>query len=227
MMRYKSHTNFTLSGQRLRATKTTSDHNNQLTQTPRQCNCNTFTQTPIQGANTQRNPTLPLADLDMDTTLPIDPVFSFLQPYSPSQDLFSTTFTLPPTFLSPLSQPAPPQTVFSALYLNGAILGLSCSVCITSVSPLPLPHHPPSLHPTESQLLIAHPRWYDRLPFPAMRDSLIRLKGVLDEEELLRDLCTMPSWRIDAEVGWERCCWDPGAWRMEKAWEGKWGWLMG
>jgi hypothetical protein len=37
-----------------------------------------------------------------------------------------------------------------------------------------------------------HPRWYDRLPFPRMRDSLIKLVGVIDEEELLRDLFTMP-----------------------------------
>jgi hypothetical protein len=37
-----------------------------------------------------------------------------------------------------------------------------------------------------------HPRWYDRLPFPRMRDSLIKLVGVVDEEELLRDLFTMP-----------------------------------
>jgi hypothetical protein len=55
-----------------------------------------------------------------------------------------------------------------------------------------------------------------------MRDSLIRLRGVVDEEELLKDLFTMPSFRIDG--GGE--AWDPRAWKMESEWEGKWGWLM-
>jgi hypothetical protein len=48
------------------------------------------------------------------------------------------------------------------------------------------------------------------------------LGGVVDEEELCKDFFTMPSFTI--EVGY--ASWDPRAWRMEKEWEGKWGWLM-
>lgn len=56
-----------------------------------------------------------------------------------------------------------------------------------------------------------------------MRDSLIRLVGVIDEEELIRDVFTMPSWRIE---GGEKSAWEPGKWRMEREWREKWGWLM-
>lgn len=67
-----------------------------------------------------------------------------------------------------------------------------------------------------------------------MRDSLIRLMGVVDEEELIKDLYLMPSWRIEIgdgdgdrnSEGWERKCWDPRYWVMEEGWRDKWGWLM-
>jgi hypothetical protein len=131
-------------------------------------------------------------------------------------------FTPTPRILSPQSQPDPPLTVFSALYLNGQILGIACSVCQPSRSPHASPHHPASLHPTESQLTIVHPRWMDSLPFPRMRDTLVRLLCAIDEEDLLRDLFTMPSWRIEGKGG---ASWDPKAWRMEDEWRDKWGWL--
>jgi hypothetical protein len=132
--------------------------------------------------------------------------------------------------MPPLNQPSPPLTVYAALYINGTILGLSCSACFASTSPLPSPGHPVALHPTDAQLLTVHPRWYDRLPFPKMRDTLIRLMGVIDEEQLLSDLFTMPSWIIDTTSsrggGSESACWDTRAWKMEKEWAAKWGWMM-
>ncbi|KAH7064013.1 hypothetical protein BKA63DRAFT_525658 [Paraphoma chrysanthemicola] len=155
--------------------------------------------------------------------LSVDRSLKTLATLSPSNASY-----LSPLLRSPISQPAPPLSVFSALYLNGSILGLTCAVCISSRSPHPSPNHPPSLHPTELQLQVVHPRWFDRLPFPRMRDTLIRLIGAIDEEELVRDLFTMPSWRI--ETGERRdgtdAAWDPRAWKMEKEWEVKWGWLM-
>ena len=132
--------------------------------------------------------------------------------------------------MPPLNQPPPPLTVYAALYINGTILGLSCSACFASTSPMPSPGHPAALHPTDTQLLTIHPRWYDRLPFPKMRDTLIKLIGVIDEEQLLRDLFTMPSWNIDTSSsrrnGTESACWDTRVWKMEKEWAAKWGWLM-
>lgn len=70
--------------------------------------------------------------------------------------------------------------------------------------------------------MIVHPRWIDRLPFPRLRDTLIKLRGVIDEEEILKDIFVMPSWTIMTG----RACWDPRAWVMEKEWADKWGWLM-
>ncbi|KAF1843470.1 uncharacterized protein K460DRAFT_396764 [Cucurbitaria berberidis CBS 394.84] len=124
--------------------------------------------------------------------------------------------------ISPLAQPNHPFTVVSALYINGEILGIPCSTACSSRTPAPTPSIPLPLHPTETQRLIVHPRWVDRLPFPKMRDNLITLQGVLDEEDFIRDIFTMPSWTITPG----RACWDPRAWKMEKEWAGKWGWLM-
>jgi hypothetical protein len=59
-----------------------------------------------------------------------------------------------------------------------------------------------------------------------MRDSLIKLIGAIDEEELVRDLFTMPSFRIENTRRGESAAWDPGAWRMEEVWRAKWGFLM-
>jgi hypothetical protein len=59
-----------------------------------------------------------------------------------------------------------------------------------------------------------------------MRDSLIKMIGAVDEEEFLEDLFTMPSWRIETRGRGDSAAWDPGAWRMEEEWMGKWGWLM-
>ncbi|KAJ4363081.1 hypothetical protein N0V83_010201 [Neocucurbitaria cava] len=124
--------------------------------------------------------------------------------------------------LSPLSQPNTPFTVFSALYINGKILGIRCATTYSSRTPPPTPDIPLPLHATDTQRLILHPRWFDRFPFPKMRDSLIKLQGVIDEEELVKDIFTMPSWRIVEG----RACWDPRAWKMEREWATKWGWLM-
>lgn len=124
--------------------------------------------------------------------------------------------------LSPLAQPNLPFTVFSALFINGQMLGIPCSTSHINRTPAPKPSVPLPLHATETQRLVMHPSWFDRLPFPKMRDSLITLQGVLDEEEIVKDLFTMPSWTIQAG----RACWDPRAWKMEKEWSTKWGWLM-
>ena len=123
---------------------------------------------------------------------------------------------------SPLAQPNHPFTVFSALYINGELQGIPCATTYSARTPSPTPSIPLPLHPTEMQLMIVHPRWIDRLPFPRMRDSLIKLRGVVDEEEILKDIFTMPSWTITPG----QACWDPRAWKMEKEWAGKWGWLM-
>ncbi|KAH7382606.1 hypothetical protein DE146DRAFT_233990 [Phaeosphaeria sp. MPI-PUGE-AT-0046c] len=212
--------------QRLREAKTTTDsHPIQ----PKTCDCDPSTHTSVRKLH-HRGPralTPEFDSTDSTLTMTFDIIDPALESFISSQkDLLDIDFDLPlspPPLLSPQSQPAPPVTVFTAMYLNGQMLGLSCSICITSRSPFPAPHHPPALRPTQTQLLTPHPRWYDRFPFPRMRDTLIRLVGVIDEEELIRDFFTMPSWRIE---GGENASWEPGSWIMEKEWRNKWGWLM-
>jgi hypothetical protein len=67
-----------------------------------------------------------------------------------------------------------------------------------------------------------HFQWIDRLPFPKLRDSLIRLQGVVDLDEFLNDIFVAPSFSI--RKGAES--WDPRGWSMEGAWAKKWGWLF-
>jgi hypothetical protein len=170
------------------------------------------------------DPTLDFLDLEFIDSMPDFNAMKSPPETPPERRL------IPLPLPSPLNQLAPALTVFSALYLNGNLLGLSCSICVTSRSPFPSPSHPLPLHPTELQLTVAHPRWFDRFPFPRWRDSLIRLLGVIDEEELLKDLFTQPSWTIETggsrAGGWESAAWDPKAWTMEESFRVKWGWLM-
>ncbi|KAH4264464.1 hypothetical protein HBI04_080590 [Parastagonospora nodorum] len=205
-----------------------------ITTISRRCNCNPIAHTPIQDVHAHHP--ISTLDTDIDSALalsPTDPILDFLNP-SPNDQL-AIDFTTPnlinpaPYLPSPQSPLQPPLTIFTALYLNGLTLSLSCTACLHTPSPPAHASHPLSLHPTPTQLTTAHPRWFDRLPFPTMRDNLIRLMdmGVLDEEEFLRDLFTMESWRIETGgVGWSESAWNTRGWRMEGAWRGKWGWLM-
>lgn len=175
------------------------------------------------------DPALDFLDLDL-----LDSVLDFNAMKSPPETPPHQRL-VPLPLPSPSSSLAPALTVFSAMYLNGTILGLSCSICTTSCSPFPSPSHPLPLHPTELQLTVPHPRWFDRFPNSRWRDSLIRALGVIDEEDLLKDLFTQPSWTIETggrkganweSAAWESAAWDPKAWKMEDSFRAKWGWLM-
>ncbi|PSN69232.1 hypothetical protein BS50DRAFT_586569 [Corynespora cassiicola Philippines] len=127
-----------------------------------------------------------------------------------------------PAVTTLISQPVYPLNVYGALYLNGEILGLTCSAVIPSKSSPARPGTPPSLRPTQMQLMTIHAPWIDRIPFPKMRDSLISLSGILDEDEVLRDLALIPSFTITPGGA----SWDPRAWNIEKPFADKWGYLF-
>ncbi|KAF2999736.1 hypothetical protein E8E13_004389 [Curvularia kusanoi] len=127
-----------------------------------------------------------------------------------------------PISLASTAQLSLPLNVFTALFLNGQILGIVCSTTMASKSPPPTASIPLSLRPTASQLTTVHFQWIDRLPFPKLRDSLIRLQGVVDLDEFLNDIFVAPSFSI--RRGAES--WDPRAWSMEGVWAKKWGWLF-
>ena len=136
-------------------------------------------------------------------------------------DLLPNNLNAPIPLLLP-DQLTLPLNVYTALFLNGQILSIVCSTTMASKSSPPTASIPLPLRPTSSQLTTVHFQWIDRLPFPKLRDSLIRLQGVVDLDEFLNDIFVAPSFSI--RKGAES--WDPRAWSMEGAWAKKWGWLF-
>ncbi|KAF1995436.1 hypothetical protein P154DRAFT_346015 [Amniculicola lignicola CBS 123094] len=124
--------------------------------------------------------------------------------------------------LSLNSQPVFAPTVFTAMFINGTILGLKCGVTIPSKSSPPSINVPPSLRPTALQTMTIHPQWFDRFPFPGVRDNLISACGFLDEEALMQDLFSVPSFHVKS--GYEP--WDPKGWSIERSFAEKWGFLF-
>lgn len=122
---------------------------------------------------------------------------------------------------SPIT-PEYPLSCFGALYINGMYLKIPCSTVVPARSDPVGPEVPVSLRPTELQLITIHPRWIDRFPFPKMRDSLISLSGVIDDEDFMKDLALLPS--FDILPG--GAPWDPKAWKMKKPFADKWGYLF-
>ncbi|KIW83731.1 hypothetical protein Z517_02977 [Fonsecaea pedrosoi CBS 271.37] len=116
----------------------------------------------------------------------------------------------------------PSPTVFSALFINGMILGLKACSAVPALSPPASSTVPLSLQPTPTQLLTIHQPGIDRFPFSKMRDNLINMCAVIDEEEFTRDLFTMPSFNIVPGLA----TWDPKAWKIESYFAVKWGFLF-
>ena len=112
-------------------------------------------------------------------------------------------------------------TVFSALFNNGVILGLTCATVMPQKSK-PAPHAPESLQPTKLQLEAVHLPWIDRFPFARMRDNMILNEAGINEEEFLADMFNMGS--FDIKPG--RPGWDPDAWVINRNFASKWGFLL-
>ncbi|KIW67141.1 hypothetical protein PV04_06413 [Phialophora macrospora] len=139
-------------------------------------------------------------------------------PRQPSgQQIMAATSTADSCVIATLS-----SSIYGALYQNGALMGISCAVSCSSKSCAVGPDIPESLRPTELQLTVVHPRWIDRFPFPKMRDNIITLLGIIDEEEFMGDLFRLTSFTLDAGAA----PWDPTAWRIGKEFSAKWGYLF-
>ncbi|CAG8961011.1 hypothetical protein HYFRA_00002551 [Hymenoscyphus fraxineus] len=113
-------------------------------------------------------------------------------------------------------------TPITALYINGEVLGLSCCTSIPAKSKPAAPHVPLSLRPTPAQLFTFHLSGVDRFPFPKMRDNIISLSGFIDDEELCRDMMLMPTFSFTPGA----LPWNPKAWKVEKPFADKWGFLF-
>ncbi|KUJ24234.1 uncharacterized protein LY89DRAFT_727267 [Mollisia scopiformis] len=168
---------------------------------------------------TASDATVQLAPSSLDPTLcsSFGDVILSSSSLTPSFD--SSSFLQPPN----LNYELPYQlTLAGALFINGQILGLSCSVSIPARSSPASPDCPPALRPTATQLLTVHSHGVDRFPFPKMRDNAINLACLIDEEELTRDLFLMPSFSLAAGC----TPWDPRAWKVERPFADKWAFLF-
>lgn len=117
----------------------------------------------------------------------------------------------------------PSLTAYAALYNNGRILGLRCSLDTIAVSAVPdTAIVPLSLRPSLLQLTVPHHTWIDRFPLQAFRDNMISMAGIFDEEDFLADIFEMESLHIKPGAA----SWDPEAWTLGLAFSGKWGYLF-
>lgn len=86
---------------------------------------------------------------------------------------------------------------------------------------------PPSLRPTALQRAVHHHPWIDILPLPEVRDSILRICGTPEEDELNIDLVDVEE--SDCEkpnlVIWGHHA-DPWAWEATIPFLRKWGWLV-
>lgn len=113
-------------------------------------------------------------------------------------------------------------SIYAALFNNGSLMGIPCSVSTPKKSAVPGPEVPESLQPTDLQLSTIHPSWIDRFPFPKMRDNMITLLGIINEEEFLADLFCLTSFTLDPGAA----PWDPAAWKIGRDFSEKWGYLF-
>ncbi|KAE8451140.1 hypothetical protein EG329_004812 [Mollisiaceae sp. DMI_Dod_QoI] len=122
-----------------------------------------------------------------------------------------------------LSYEVPYQlTLVGALFINGQILGINSCVTIPTRSSPASPDVPLPLRPTATQLLTMHSTGIDAFPFPKMRDNVINLGALIDDQEFTYDLVVKPSFSIMAGA----TPWDPRAWKVEKPFAEKWGHLF-
>lgn len=113
------------------------------------------------------------------------------------------------------------NTVFTALFKNGRVLGVPCGSQMSRKSKM-RPGIPPPLQPTLLQTTTMHTSWIDRFPFPRMRDNFIMLNAVIDEEEFLQSLFDTHSFTIVPGT----MSWDPNGWIMSKEFADEWGYLF-
>ncbi|KAL2827161.1 hypothetical protein BDW59DRAFT_144348 [Aspergillus cavernicola] len=106
-----------------------------------------------------------------------------------------------------------------------SIFNLTGPSCISAAEDIV----PPALQPTLIQSTTPHHPWLDVLPFPQIRDNLIKAltRGSLDERELCRDLMV---WGVTGNIGlcmlvWGSP-WDPRNWEITELFMRKWGWVL-
>lgn len=111
-------------------------------------------------------------------------------------------------------------TALSAFESNAHLLLLSCEATLPRIfDPTDL-HMPASLTPTQLQKQIPHPSFVDILPFPGVRNRLLRSLNVIELESLTEDLI-LDSFRV-----WGQVSWDSTGWEVSENFARKWWFLL-
>lgn len=89
---------------------------------------------------------------------------------------------------------------------------------------------PDVLKPTALQRTVRHHPWLDLLPFPPLRDNMLRAldAGTFDDDELCMDLLEVKSGDLSASpalIVWGKP-WDFRGWEASVSFLKKWGWLV-
>ncbi|KAJ5595028.1 uncharacterized protein N7459_001236 [Penicillium hispanicum] len=114
-----------------------------------------------------------------------------------------------------------PTATVTAYISNASLLQLSCSS--PSDRRIFHPRHlsvPPPLAPTALQKSIPHPSFIDILPFPGLRNRLLRSLHAIDLAVLSQDLVQ------DAFQVWGRVTWDGSGWEVSEAFARRWWFLI-
>lgn len=115
----------------------------------------------------------------------------------------------------------PTFTVFSALYTNGRLLGLSCLYPALSKSAPGTDATPLALHPVPLQTEIPHLPYIDCVPIPKLRHNLILFDGLIDDEDFCFDLVYSSS-----VIAMGSHSWDPSGWIISEDFKDRWAVLF-
>ncbi|RSL86433.1 hypothetical protein CEP51_002793 [Fusarium floridanum] len=111
-------------------------------------------------------------------------------------------------------------TTVAALSSNAALLHIPCEVPSIDIFNPSHASLPPTLTPTELQKTIPHPPFVDVIPFPGVRDRLLRSLAVIDLEKLTIDL-TGGAFKV-----WGSVPWDGTSWEVSEEFAKKWWFLI-
>ena len=109
----------------------------------------------------------------------------------------------------------------SALLTNASILQMECAPPYTlGVRVSSSPRTPVGFSPTELQSRLPHFPYIDLLPFPSMREKLLRCGEVINQDKIWSDL-TAGGFTV-----WGKTSWDKRGWEVHMDFASKWWWLM-
>lgn len=109
----------------------------------------------------------------------------------------------------------------AALSSNATLLHIRCEAPRIDVFKPSHASLPLALMPTELQKSTPHPPFVDVIPFPGVRDRLLRSLAVIDLEKLSIDLAGGGAFRV-----WGSVPWDGTSWEVSDQFANKWWFLV-